>query len=299
MKENKLVSIILPVYNGERFLKEAIESVIVQTYQYWELIIVDDCSTDKTSEIAKSFIDCDNRIFYYRNKKNLKLPASLNVGFSLAKGEYYTWTSDDNVFKPNAIEKMVEAIELNESIAMVYADFDVISEDGDILDSGYTKDADLLIQGNVFGACFLYRASIAREIGPYDVTLFLAEDYDYWIRIHRIGEIRHINEKLYFYRKNLNSLTETKKSQIVKQTYAMLEKHFLYFYFFSKRTGQQYVFFDYMLEKAGSNRQKILKMFNRLEHGYSWYLFRKKMNSTIKETILWKTLRNIKRLIMN
>ena len=85
---SELVRIILPVYNGEQYLRESIDSVIAQTYQNWELIIIDDCSSDASPSIAASYAERDSRIHYYRNEHNLKLPRSLNRGFSLAKGEY-------------------------------------------------------------------------------------------------------------------------------------------------------------------------------------------------------------------
>ena len=91
-----LISIVLPVYNGAKFLCESIDSVINQTYKNWELLILDDCSTDETAKIAQKYVEQDSRIRYYLNEKNLRLPRNLNKGFSLAKGDYLTWTSDDN-----------------------------------------------------------------------------------------------------------------------------------------------------------------------------------------------------------
>lgn len=102
----ELISIVLPVYNGEKYLRESIDSILAQTYKNWELLIVDDCSTDSSSEIAKEYVSKDRRIYYYHNENNLRLPRNLNKGFSLARGNYLTWTSDDNRFKPTALEKM-------------------------------------------------------------------------------------------------------------------------------------------------------------------------------------------------
>ena len=70
----ELISIVLPVYNGEKYLRESIDSVLRQTYKRWELIIVDDCSTDSSAEIAKEYTKRDERIYYYRNENNLRLP---------------------------------------------------------------------------------------------------------------------------------------------------------------------------------------------------------------------------------
>ena len=98
------ISIVLPCYNGAKMLGNAIESIINQTLQNWELIIVNDCSTDNTLQVAQSFAEKDNRIKVITNEYNSKLPASLNNGFRQAQGEYWTWTSDDNLLLPEMFE---------------------------------------------------------------------------------------------------------------------------------------------------------------------------------------------------
>src|SRR5436190_21740360 len=95
---NPKVSIVLPTYNRAKYLKLSIDSCLIQTFKDFELIIVDDCSKDETPQTIKSYTD--PRIRYHRNESNQRLPRSLNIGFSLAKGEYLTWTSDDNFFLP-------------------------------------------------------------------------------------------------------------------------------------------------------------------------------------------------------
>ena len=84
-----------PVYNGANHIADSINSIINQTYQNWELIVVNDCSTDNTLEICSELSEKDSRIRVISNKKNLKLPNTLNAGFDAATGDYYTWTSDD------------------------------------------------------------------------------------------------------------------------------------------------------------------------------------------------------------
>ena len=134
---NDLISIVLPVYNGERYLRESIESVIAQTYTTWELLILDDCSTDRSAEIAKEYEKKDSRIHYYRNERNLRLPRNLNKGFSLAKGNYLTWTSDDNRFRPNALEKMYLTLASDGKAQFVFASCRVIDGDGKELNTSW------------------------------------------------------------------------------------------------------------------------------------------------------------------
>ena len=207
---NDLVSIVLPVYNGEKYLSESIDSVIAQTYQDWELIIVDDCSTDSTPTIAKKYAQNDNRIKYYRNAENCKLPKSLNVGFSHTKGDYLTWTSDDNRYHANAIERMIAAMREN-NCEFVFAAYTKIDENGNkIKDKVDKKDiVKMLPVQNVIGACFMYTRNVYETIGDYDTELFLAEDFDYWQRIYGHFNAVYIREILYDYRLHDSTLTNT------------------------------------------------------------------------------------------
>ncbi len=211
-----LVTIVLPTYNGEQYLSKAIQSIKNQSYKNWELIIVDDCSTDNTNKIAREYESEDNRIRLIKNETNLKLPASLNKGFSNAKGEYYTWTSDDNEYYPEALEKMVEFLEKNTDYGMVYARTNM-EKDGKIQPYTWCDQATTainLLEISVPGACFLYRSNLAKEIGLYDEKLFLNEDHDYWLRIFLKTPIGNLSDILYLYRLTSTGLTNTRKLEI-------------------------------------------------------------------------------------
>ena len=145
----------------------------------------------------------DSRIHVISNEKNLKLPLTLNAGFAEAKGDYYTWTSDDNMYKPEALSRLSKVLDEDESYAMVYSDYINIDADNNEIGFESLQEPEYIVTGNVCGACFLYRADIAKRVGNYDANLFLAEDYDYWMRIYRNGKIKHIKEYLYLYRKML------------------------------------------------------------------------------------------------
>lgn len=221
-----LVSIILPVFNGEKYLSESIDSVIVQTYQNWELIIVDDCSSDNTPNIAKEYVKKDSRIKYYRNDVNLRLPRNLNKGFSLANGEYLTWTSDDNRYKPMAIEAMVNALEKNKSAQFVFASCHVINEMGQIIEYiMQSKDSRKKIVGlNPVGACFMYTRLVYEQVGEYDDNYALVEDFDYWQRICMKFSFIVLEDILYEYRWHDGALTSTMKKE---QFYKTMEKMIL------------------------------------------------------------------------
>lgn len=213
----KLVSIVLPIYNGEKYMRQSIDSVINQTYKNWELIIIDDCSMDNTAEIAKEYSREDKRIRYYRNDYNLKLPKGLNRGFSLAKGEYLTWTSDDNLYFPTAIERMVKLLE-SEHTDFVFASCDIIDEIGNktgIIQAPKEKYKDYILCYHYVGACFLYTREVYEVIGDYNPDKFLAEDYDYWVRIFCKFDVSNIQEVLYKYRMNAESLSSTHSNEEV------------------------------------------------------------------------------------
>lgn len=126
----KKISVVLPVYNGEQYIEESIQSVLNQTWQDWELIIVDDCSTDRTPEIIRWYAQQEPRIQVIQNAENQKLPRSLNIGFQCALGDYFTWTSDDNRYKPEAFETMLAYLCAAPEVGLVYCDMDFIDGEG-------------------------------------------------------------------------------------------------------------------------------------------------------------------------
>lgn len=219
------VSIVLPTYNGEDFIRESLDSILAQTCEDWELIIVNDCSGDSTPEIIEGYAALDNRIRIIHNKVNQKLPESLNIGFREAKGEYLTWTSDDNRYLPSAIERMVQYLDINENEVMVCARMNVVNENGNF-HSTFEYDDNFMMYNDCVGACFLYRRCVLESIGEYDAGFFLVEDYEYWMRIMlHYGHIGWINETLYLYRMHGGSLTGTRKKDIRKQLLNMRVKY--------------------------------------------------------------------------
>lgn len=203
-------------------MRQSIESIINQTYKNWELIIIDDCSSDSTPEIVKEYLEKEDRIRYYRNEINLKLPRGLNRGFSLANGDYLTWTSDDNLYLPVAIERMVQVLQSGQA-DFVFATCEVINENGEVIEIiKAPKDyKEAIIGGNFVGACFLYTRKVYETIGDYDVNKFLVEDYDYWLRVFCRFNVHNIEEALYQYRWHEGALTSTEKKDSIN---SMCEK---------------------------------------------------------------------------
>ena len=200
------ISIVLPVYNGEKYLSLSIESCLNQTYKNIELIIVNDCSTDSTLEIANKYAQNDSRITIINNLENKKLPASLNIGHNKAKGDFITWTSDDNFYEHDALEKLLKGL-LDQEADIVYSDFFLIDNLGNRIREVSLLGLENLIFGNVIGSCFLYKRDVFQKNNGYDETLFLLEDYDFWLRAILHSKYYKLDQFLYNYRKHEDSLT--------------------------------------------------------------------------------------------
>jgi glycosyltransferase involved in cell wall biosynthesis len=204
-----LISIVLPTYNGSRYLREAIDSCVAQTYQNWELIVVDDCSTDATPSIVAEYVSRDRRIKSIRHETNKKLPQALNTGHEAASGEYLTWTSDDNRFLPAAIEEMARFLQEHPTVGIVYTDTVLIDDAGKYIADSPALPPSRLAYMDAMRGCFLYRRTVYEALGGYDTDLFLAEDYEYWLRAYRQFELAPFHKTLYEYRWHDQSLTKS------------------------------------------------------------------------------------------
>jgi len=222
---NPRISIVLPVYNGARYLREALESCIAQTFTLWELIAVDDCSKDETPLILAEYAARDPRIRVVRNAENRKLPGSLNIGFAEARGEYLTWTSDDNLYRPEALAAMVSFLDENQRVDIVYADYALIDEQGESRAEVRVDEPAALAYRNPVGACFLYRRVVHEELGGYDTALFLVEDFDFFLRASAKFRLEPLHRVLYLAREHGGSLSSLNNDRILAATAALIERH--------------------------------------------------------------------------
>ncbi len=218
-----LVSIVLPTHNGSRYLRESIDSCLRQTHRNLELVIVNDGSTDETEEIALSYRD--PRLVYAKHHPNAGLPRSLNVGFALAKGEYLTWTSDDNYYADEAIEVMLWELQQREPrVQFVYCDYDLIDAEGHTTRTRHVGTPASVRRKNGVGPCFLYTRHAARTVGAYNPQLALAEDYEYWLRIFFRFGISPVHHVLYGYRIHQESLSSTQGEERVRRVDARVRR---------------------------------------------------------------------------
>ncbi len=234
-----LVSVVLPVYNGGDILADSIRSVLCQTYENLELIIINDGSKDNTLEIAESFAKKDNRVRVL-TQENKKIPRTLSRGFDEAKGEFLTWTSADNEMDKDFIEKMVADIKSKPNAGMIWANMRLIDAKGKKLtkhgwfefpfgsgnvifpNNSYELNT---YANNTIGAAFMYRASAKEILGCYSSYKHTLEDYDYWMRMNSLLELKHTDftEPVYSYRWHDGSLTaKDKELGITKNRYKLM-----------------------------------------------------------------------------
>jgi glycosyltransferase involved in cell wall biosynthesis len=227
LKENPPVTIIALCYNHERFVEEALQSVVNQTYKNIELIIVDDFSRDKSVEIILKFIENNSTIKTIFNKSNLGNCRSFNQALKIAKGKYIIDFSTDDVMLPERIEKQVLKFEeSSEKTGVVYSNGIYIDEKSKPLKRGKSKSNVKMPEGDVYihflkgsflmPCTMMIRKSVLEEMGGYDETLAY-EDFDLWIRSSRTWEYAYINEILSYQRivKGSHSASFYKKNNLL------------------------------------------------------------------------------------
>ena len=219
------VSIVLPVHNGEAFLADALESVIAQSFADFELIAVDDCSTDGSPAILADHAARDPRVRVITLETNAKLPGALNTGFAQARANWLSWTSDDNILHPAMLETLLAERERHPEADIFYAGYRLINADGQATGQGCALPCDQLIERNVVGCCFLYRREVHEKLGGYDEALFGVEDYDFWLRAARAGfRLQPVDAQLYDYRRHERSLTDRRWYEIRDGVTHILER---------------------------------------------------------------------------
>jgi len=134
------VSIGMPVYNGDRFLAEALDAILAQTYEDFELIISDNASTDSTQEICQAYAAKDRRIKYYRNNCNIGVHRNYRRVFQLATGEYFRWAAHDDICASQSLERCVEVLEQNPDVVLCYTKTKLIDEYGAVLEQNYDEN---------------------------------------------------------------------------------------------------------------------------------------------------------------
>lgn len=198
------ISVLMPVYNGENYLKEAIDSILTQSISDFEFIIIDDGSTDKSIEIVQSYHD--TRIKFFQNKKNTGIALTLNRGLALASGKYIARMDQDDISLPNRLAEQYNFMQKNPDVILSGAFAEKIGADGAHLGLILVPDNDKSLRTILFfDSCFVHPLVFfdrvkALSVGGYSEPDHEAEDYGLWVKMAGVGKLANLNKILLKYR---------------------------------------------------------------------------------------------------
>ncbi len=217
------VSVVLPTYNHLQFLPKAIESVLAQTYGDFELVVVNDGSTDGTREYLDGLQDPRIRVVHQENRR---LPEALNTGFRAARGEMLTWISADNHCAPDFLQHLVGALEAYPEAGFAYSAFANMDGKGDIISirEGQSLVFHDILVGNPGVASFMYRRACQEKIGYYDPSVECAEDWDYWVRILEHFDPVYVPQVLYHYRRHDDTMSQRMAEEVCRASRKVFDK---------------------------------------------------------------------------
>lgn len=228
----------MPAYNAEKYIGEAIESILNQTFKDFEFIIIDDCSTDRTWEIIQGYIKKDSRIIALKNEKNLRISATLNRGIEIAKGKYIARMDADDWSYPDRLQKQYEFMESNLDVGISGGTMEVCDEN--LIKMGYRKYNlnDYSIRKKIFRyspfshPLIIFKTELLKKYNfQYDPILVAAQDYDLYFKIGRISKFGNLDDILIKYRIVGTSISITKARVQEKNTlYIRLKAIFEYGY---------------------------------------------------------------------
>lgn len=233
--EKELISVIIPCYNSEKWIKECLQSVINQVYKNLEIIVVDDGSTDNTAQIIRNFTD--NRLKYFY-KKNEGASATRNFGIEQSKGNWISFLDSDDYWLPDKIEKQIQLT--FSGYDFIYCDFNKIDENGNLIDNSIdinpvlynNQIKKMLLNTNKIagGSSALLNKKIIKTIGLFNTHIILGEDWEYWARAAWANfKFGYINEKLIYIRQNTLSVQNTSSIKLWKNSTEAVFKSFLKF----------------------------------------------------------------------
>ena len=226
-KRTPLVSVIMPAYNAERYIEEAIDSVIAQTVSDWELLILDDGSTDKTREVAREYARKDARVQLLENEKNMGVARTRNRGLDLCRGDYVAFLDSDDYWKPVMLEKMIKRAE-ETGADIIYCSYAIVDEHGNPLCNDFmvpdsTDFESSIVRSVITCSTVLVTKKLAAE-NRFPVDMY-HEDIAMWFRIlQKGGTARGVEDVLSAYRQRADSRSAGKLASAVRR-WPIYRKH--------------------------------------------------------------------------
>ena len=224
MKDNGLVSVIMPSYNTAKYIAETIRSVMNQTYPYWELIIVDDCSTDETDEVVKQFLS-DTRIRYLKNEKNSGAAVSRNYALREAKGKWIAFLDSDDVWLPEKLERQINFM-LEHGYKFSCTDYRVC-RDGEFLPYVCISPK-VTTRRKLINYCYISTLTVMYDrefVGLIQVeNIRKRNDYAMWLEVVKKTPCYRLPLYLSYYCRHNGSLSSGSKLRLVKHQYLLYRK---------------------------------------------------------------------------
>lgn len=225
ISQSPKISVLIPVYNAEKFIKESVSSILNQTFSDFELLLGDDGSTDQSMEIISSF--GDDRIIVIRNEENLGIARTLNRLIHLSKGEYIARQDSDDISLPERLQKQVDFMDKNQEIGVCGTNFTIF---GDKVRQMFRPLTDedikvyMLINNPVCHPSAMIRRSCLTKL--YDQSLFPAEDYALWFDLSKTSKLTNLPDFLIRYRWHANSISNTREYMQIKMANSIKVKIF-------------------------------------------------------------------------
>jgi glycosyltransferase involved in cell wall biosynthesis len=217
IEANMHITVVMSVYNGEATIVSAIDSICRQTYSDWDLVIIDDGSTDGTADLLEAVVSCDPRIRLIRNSKNLGLAAALNIGWRQAKGELIARMDADDISLPNRFEKQVAFLANHPEVDVLGTAQESVDANGEVLGYGYRPELHEELASKMYRInpmihpSVVMRRSFLEALEGYDESKWLlrAEDADLWLRGYKKFRFHNLQEPLLQYRISHKPSTQT------------------------------------------------------------------------------------------
>jgi glycosyltransferase involved in cell wall biosynthesis len=231
-----MLSIIMPVYNGEKYLEETLNSILSQQFKNYELLIYNDASTDKTQKILEYYKKKDERITLYRGSKNILQPNAMNFLINKTKNEYIALHDADDVSMPNKFFLQMNYLIKNSDIGLLGTFAEIIDEKSNIIRKiSYPYKHDQIKKEIAINNCFaqssvIFKKKIYRKVGKFNALFNPAQDYDMWTRMINLTKVENLPEYLLRYREHeqssssINKANSIIKSLFISQNYKYLKK---------------------------------------------------------------------------
>jgi glycosyltransferase involved in cell wall biosynthesis len=282
------------VYNGERYLREAVESIISQTYSDFEFIIVDDGSTDSTPEILEEYSRKDKRIKVVRNERNMGIPVSRNKAIKLAEGEYIVSQDSDDVSMPDRLGKMVSYLDEHPEIGVLGTWIANIDEKCRRTGEWRTHAShvlnhwELLFRTFTIGGAVMIRRNLLDADKTYNPDFPVAEDYELWIRLTEKTRLGNVPETLYMRRYHRQMSCE-QDSELMTRLDKALKKQY-----HSRLLGEEvpdrmiemfYNFFKLTEHRRLENASEIRELDEYMLRLYNTYVEKNKLNASERREV--------------